>query len=123
MNHRSVVVIDDDEAYRELLATLLELHCGITDVQTYECAEDALEALSGAQAGPDLILLDYHMPAMDAVGFLSAMKEAGHAYPVVVISNAAGPREREQCEQVGCKAILQKPVNAEGIISALHQVL
>ena len=66
-----VLVVDDDEAPREVIARLLEsMGCEVTP------ASSAQEALSVFVSGTfDLNTLDYRMPGMDGMGFHKVLSQ------------------------------------------------
>lgn len=83
---RQVLVVDDDEAYRHVLSTMLQ---GI--------AGHVLEARNGAEAldilarnVPNLVLLDLRMPGIDGAQVLARIAEepAWRDLPVVVTTSA-----------------------------------
>jgi CheY-like chemotaxis protein len=120
-----VFAIDDDESYRALLELVLHTHCGVRDVRTFARGEQAVAALRALPpaARPRLVLLDFHMPGLDGLGVLRALAAAGLQLPVVVLSNAAGPQDREACLAAGARAFLAKPARVEDLAAALRAQL
>ena len=80
----AVLVVEDDEKTRELLARTLEKEDW--DVMQAGNGREALEQMS--QIKPDLILLDLMMPVMDGFDFLLAMRgnPAWKDIPVIVVT-------------------------------------
>jgi DNA-binding NarL/FixJ family response regulator len=60
-----VVIVDDQTAVREGLATMLDLLDDVTVVATAAGGEQALAAV--AEHHPDVVLMDLNMPGMDGV--------------------------------------------------------
>ena len=120
-----VFAVDDDDSYRELLELVLRTQCGVSEVRTFERGDAAVAALCALapQELPGLLLLDYHMPAVDGLGVLNALNAAGVQLPVVVLSNAAGPQERADCLAAGARACLSKPGRMEDLVILLRQQL
>ena len=101
-----------------LTAQLHELGCTCT------AAEDGVEALNTLQhnALPDVILMDCHMPNMDgweATRRIRRLAQDAHAtthtrlasqLPVVALTAATLPEERERCRAAGMNFFLSKPV-------------
>lgn len=82
---RSILIIEDDPQYRELLRKKLELENFEVTV-----AEDGDRGLSLITTGKpvDLILLDLLMPKMDGVTFLFNLKATPLSNtPVIIITN------------------------------------
>jgi EAL domain-containing protein (putative c-di-GMP-specific phosphodiesterase class I)/CheY-like chemotaxis protein len=86
-----VLVADDDKAYRDLLASIVELEPSLTLVGVAEDAEQAIR-LAG-QVSPDVVLLDVQMPER---GGVHATKEIRRACPQARIVALSGTRERRQ---------------------------
>lgn len=85
----TILVVDDDEAYRETISEFLaEQGYAVSCADNGRCAIDWIEA-NGA---PDLILLDLQMPVMDGLSFLKRRDEDENlrAIPVTVMSAATG---------------------------------
>jgi DNA-binding NarL/FixJ family response regulator len=120
----SVCIVDDDEAWLELLRLVLETRCGISEVETFTDGALAVRRLREHPAAPPrLLLLDYHMPRLNGPGVLAALREAGRRPPTAMISNAASPAEREACLRDGAFAFVQKPVRADELARALQDLL
>jgi CheY-like chemotaxis protein len=111
-----VLVIDDDPAIREVLATLLALE-GYPVVAAGSGVE-ALESLRGG-VRPCLILLDLRMPGMDGWALRAELQREPRLanIPVVVIS---GDRDAEQTARaLSANGFLLKPME---LMDLLHVV-
>lgn len=78
-----IVVIDDDDLFREFVAQNL-LDAGY-EVSTFADGPSALEALNG-DAAADLVLLDWKMPGMNGIEVLRHLREAPLAMPVIFLT-------------------------------------
>ena len=80
-----VLVVDDDPAIRELVATLLA-----DEGWAVRAAADGLAALAASGAWrPDLIVSDVAMPRLDGLGLLERLRQRGDRTPLVLISAGA----------------------------------
>lgn len=121
MANASVWVVDDDDSYRELLALVLQTHCGISAVRTFGRGEDALRELHAAEEDrrPAWMLLDFHLPGIDALGMLEDLRDAGLPVPAAVVSSGASAQERAACERAGAVTFIEKPGRLEDLVRAL----
>ncbi len=120
----SVCIVDDDEAYLELLRLVLEARCGVPAVEAFGRGEAAVQRVRAHPgAPPRLVLLDYHMPGMDGGAVLRTLQQQGNRVPVGMISNAATASEREACLRDGALAFVQKPARLEELARALQGLL
>jgi len=113
-----VLVVDDDAAIREVVATVLE-----DDGYRVDTASNGAEALSKAgQQRIDAVILDVTMPVMDGWVFLARWRArpAEHRAPVLVISSA---RDRRTALDRGAQAYLSKPFDLETLETTLAGVL
>ena len=115
---RRVLVVDDDEAIRDLLDDVLEL-------EGYESrtAEDGAAALQlAAEWTPDLIVLDLMMPKMDGWQFREAQRELPHLRDVPVLVVSASQRARDAYRELGASAVVAKPFDLEELISTIDRL-
>lgn len=80
----------------------------------YDCVEsnDPKEALDllGSESF-DLLLLDHHMPGMNSLEVMLAMKEEGISVPVVVVTSEKEDTLFGKCIDLGALDFLSKPVS------------
>jgi DNA-binding response OmpR family regulator len=102
-----ILVVDDDEGNRDLLARRLE-HEGYT-VETAVHGEDALAGLATESA--DLILLDVMMPGKSGYEVLEAIKRESRwrDIPVIMISALDELQSVVRCIEHGAEDYLPKP--------------
>jgi signal transduction histidine kinase/DNA-binding response OmpR family regulator len=103
---RRALVVDDQFINRTILERQLVPH-GIA-VNLCRSAREALALLS-TDAGFDVILTDHDMPEMDGLAFAAAVRAAGHALPIVMLSSNPAVA-RGAADGLGLSAILQKPL-------------
>jgi CheY-like chemotaxis protein len=105
---RRVLVVDDDDAIREVAQTSLELVAG----WEVDAASNGLDALDRAVADPpDAILLDVMMPSMDGPTTFARLQSDARTrhVPVVLLTAKVQPAERRRWEQLGVAGVLAKP--------------
>jgi CheY-like chemotaxis protein len=119
--HR-VLVVDDEESTRLLLARLLSKELKV-DVQLAGTCEQALK-LAGNYAY-DAILLDLLMPGIGGLGVLAAVRAASPnaATPVIVVSVVADQATIERCMAAGASAYHVKPVRRAELIATVKSQL
>jgi two-component system response regulator MprA len=115
---QSVLIVEDDEDTRVIVAQLLEHHGWEPHVAT-----DGLEALESLKrCRPSLIVLDVTMPRMDGVAFRNAQRQLEDerlaTVPVVVVSART---DASHCKQLlHAAAVLTKPFEADELVRAVR---
>ena len=110
-----VLVVDDDEGVRAVMATALE-----DDgwrVVTAENGRTALETLHRAR--PDAIILDLRMPVMDGLTFAQRYRDFPEPRaPLILISATVTP---SAVQATGAVTGLRKPVDLNVLLDTVRQ--
>jgi CheY-like chemotaxis protein len=116
MSH--ILVVDDDQSHRTLIAELLE-EMGYRTAQAAN-GREALDRLE--EALPAAVLLDLRMPVMSGWGLLEALKKMPRARDIPIIIISAYGFEWE-AELVGASGYVSKPVDLEKVRLTVQQIL
>jgi CheY-like chemotaxis protein len=105
---RRVLVVDDDDAIREVAQTALEL-IGGWQVDLAASGEEAVELCVADP--PDVVLLDVMMPVMDGPTTFAVLQADPRTreVPVVLLTAKVQPAERRRWEGLGVVGVLTKP--------------
>lgn len=105
----SILVVDDDEPSRQVMAGMLkEAGCR---VEVMAEGQSAIAAL--ATTGFDLVLMDVRMPGMDgleATRAIRALPGLARTLPIIAVSASAFQQDREACANAGMDGFLSKPI-------------
>ncbi len=117
---RQILVVDDNATNRDILKRQVERATAIVTL-----AGSGKEALGLLAFGTrfDLMILDYHMPAMDGRELaLRIRKQFGVATPPLVMLSSLGDRGTDIAD-AGFAAVLSKPVRPAELLIALERAL
>lgn len=114
MTH-TLLLIDDDEISRELIAALLA-PLGVNSILA-ESGEAALEHLRHGSASPSGILLDAQLPGIHGTALIAALRAHSTA-PILLISASEVAAELRSAAD----AFLLKPVEPEQILATLQSL-
>ena len=115
MQSKSIVVVEDDKAIREVIQQVLELS-GYR-VFTASNGKEGVELLKKTEK-PGVVLLDLMMPVMDGYEFLANQKKDAQisGVPVVVLS-ASGVAEKP----AGAQGYYQKPIELGDLLKVAQE--
>ena len=105
MASRRVLIVDDEEGIRSVLADLFqELGYDAT------LAEDGKSGLKAALAGTyDLVMLDLSLPGLDGLDVLRSLKEDRPEVPVIMITAYASMQSAVEALKLGAYDYITKP--------------
>src|SRR5687767_5365519 len=92
---------------------------------TVEVVSDPTVAIEAMTAfGPDLVMLDWMMPAMDGPTLFKQMKlrPETSSLPVVFITAKASPRELEELMAMGAAGAISKPFSPRDLPDQLRAI-
>lgn len=112
--NKSIVVVDDDDAVRDSLKTLLELQS--FSVETFETCQDFLD--SGLKDAVCLVL-DIHLPGMSGLDLMEAMKREKRTLPTILVTARYDNAIRDRAKALGAVALLEKPIDFKGLMAAI----
>jgi len=118
MAMRTILVVDDNAVSRELMRAILK-----GPDRTIVEAGDGREALDKiAEAPPDLVLLDVHMPVLDGFSVLRELRADPRfrSLRVIAVTANAMQGEREKALDAGFDGYVTKPVSAVEIRKLLE---
>ena len=113
-----VVLVEDNEVFREALELLLGLRDDIAVVASVPDGTDA--AAAAAEFTPDVVLMDYRLPGLDGVQATRAVREAAPRTAVVCLTASANLRERDALIEAGAVDCLRKDQGLEAIVEAIR---
>ena len=116
-----LLVVEDDEATRELLKHVLS-GAGHS-VRTADDGRAGLDAV--AKEHPELIVLDIMLPEIHGFSVCHAVKSdpATKGVKVLMLSAKAFAADRRQAEEAGADGFLSKPVNPNELLQAIRNLL
>jgi CheY-like chemotaxis protein len=116
-----LLVVEDDLAIRDLVATFLR-----RSGHTVAVAVDGIQALTIVRvARPDLIVLDMGLPKLNGwqtAQRLRARQETA-SIPIVALTAYALEEDRKRAIDVGCDAFVAKPIDFNVLITTIDRLL
>ncbi len=116
-----IMLVDDHTLFRRGLKALLSGEPSFTVVGE---AGDAGEALrSVAELRPDVVLLDNHMPGVNGVDAIGAIREAAPAARVIVLTVSEDEEDLTRALTAGAAGYLLKTVESEVLADSIRRAL
>jgi DNA-binding NarL/FixJ family response regulator len=117
----SVLICDDVEAIRGLLAELIDSHDGLRVAGSAENGEEAIAEAQRLQ--PDVILLDLSMPVLTGLDALPEIKLAAPRAKVIVLSGFAAEMIAADALAHGADRFLEKGAHPDVITAAIEEAV
>ena len=114
-----VVLVEDNDVFREALELLLGLRSEIRVAATVADGLDAARVVAEVQ--PDVVLMDYRLPGLDGVQATRAVREAYPDVAVVCLTASANFREVDALYAAGAVACLSKDQELDEIVDAIRR--
>jgi len=119
----TVLVVDDHQPNLVLVEKILT-KAGVSNVHTTGEPNDVVRLYRSVR--PDLVILDLHMPGMDGVEVMQAMRDAtpdGEFVPVIVLTADATTKARDRVLSAGANDFLTKPVDRTEVVLRVRNLL
>ena len=113
-----VVLVEDNQVFREALVLLLSLQDDIEVVAAVDNGSDAAAVCVAQQ--PDVVVLDYRLPGLDGLQAANAVREAAPESRVVFLTASLSPSESRELYEAGAVACLTKDSELDAIIGAIR---
>ena len=109
MYKTSVLVVEDDRAIRNLIATALNA-AGSFLVSTADTGKSAVTQI--ASRNPDIIILDLGLPDIDGMDVIQKVRTWSN-HPIIVVSARTEDRDKIEALDAGADDYLTKPFSVE----------
>jgi DNA-binding NarL/FixJ family response regulator len=114
-----ILLVEDNEVFREALELLLGLRSDIDVVASVGDGTGAVPAC--LEHRPEVVLMDFRLPGIDGVQATAAVRQACPRATVVCLTASASGREVEALYEAGAVACLRKDQELEEIVGAIHR--
>ena len=119
MKSKRILVVDDQESMRDMLADLLDM-MGYESC-TVESASEALEKLIGSEI--DLVITDLNMPEMDGMELMKRIKELEPDLPVIVITGYGTFQTEKKVLSSGAYGYIPNPCTIHRVQDTVNAAL
>ena len=114
-----VLVVDDEEGIRDLLAKTLQLAEYDVDL-----AEDGRAALERLRMTPyDLLITDLRMPGVDGLTVIREARRLKSDLPVIIITGYSTEATAIEAIDIGVQGYLTKPFRIPRVLNAAARAL
>lgn len=122
ITHSCILIVDDESLNIEVARQHLEF-AGYRNLISTDHAGQALPLIGIHR--PDVVLLDIHMPEINGLEILAALrsdKELART-PVIILTGSSDPETKLTALKAGATDLLQKPVHNGELLARLGNVL
>ncbi len=118
MNKPLILVVEDDAAVRNLIATTLETQ----DYRFHTAQTGAQAVMEAVSQNPDIMLLDLGLPDIDGVEIIKKIRTWSNM-PIIVISARSEDSDKIEALDAGADDYLTKPFSVEELLARLRVTL
>src|SRR5215218_7248744 len=121
---RKILVVEDNDMNMQLVEFLLE-EGGYVIVKAAS-GEEALAITRDSENGaPDLILMDIHLPGMDGLSVVRAMKGDARTsrIPILALTAHAMRGDRDRFLEAGCDGYISKPIDVKTFVESIERYI
>ncbi|MBS0198684.1 MAG: response regulator [Planctomycetes bacterium] len=115
-----VLLVDDSKVMRNVEKGILA-KLGLTDVEEAGNGAEALTKVESYQ--PELILLDWNMPVMDGLTFLTTIRGQGNKTPVIMVTTEAEKTRVLDAIKAGVNNYCIKPFTPETLSKCIEKTV
>ncbi len=116
---KKVLIIDDEEDIREILAEFCEILGVVPIIATN--GNEALQLFEREDV--NLIISDIKMPDMDGFEFVNKIREKNKNIPIAICSGFIDEKNKKRIFQCGANYYLEKPFKLEQIKEIISNIL
>lgn len=119
---RRVLIADDDESVRQMLAAFFEATYAARGIVVETVADGAAAIDAVRRTTPALVLLDIEMPGVDGVTAFRAIRDMHPRLPVIMVTGNESRSTAAELTALGVFSYMPKPVRLvylEHIVGAL----
>jgi len=119
--HRTILVVDDHAAHRQLLELVLGAHH--YQVVSARDGHDALTYLQSTT--PDALILDVTMPHMSGFDVARKLRRVARLkhVPILFVTSQTRADTQQQADEVGAAAVIQKPISGTDLDRRLRTII
>ena len=127
MNHAShaapvrILVVDDHTLFRRGLTALLSRDPALNVVG--DAADAGQAQRRAAELQPDLILLDNHLPGVNGVDALPALRQAAPGARIVMLTVSEDETDLAAALRGGACGYLLKTIEGDALVGAIHRAM
>ena len=114
-----IFVIDDDEAVRDSIKILLEVH----GFKVEDFASTGEFAKGYRKPPRGCLILDQHLPLTTGLDFLKSPAGRELDIPVILITGQGDPKIEQRARDAGVAEYLQKPIVRNLLLTTVERVL
>jgi DNA-binding NarL/FixJ family response regulator len=114
-----VLLVEDNDVFRQALILLLELQEGIDVVGAVPEGTAAVQACR--EHAPDVAVMDFRLPGMDGVEATAAVRRECPDVSVIALTASASERELDALREAGAVATLRKDQPLDEIVAAIRE--
>lgn len=115
----TVLIVDDEEAFRYMLSSLLS-GAGYS----VDTADDGVAAINAVQTKLfDAVLCDVKMPKVDGIEVLKFVKSTFPGIEVVMLTGAADVKLAVECMKIGAYDYITKPTTSDDLLTTIERAL
>jgi CheY-like chemotaxis protein len=124
MSERNILVVEDNDMNMQLVEFLLE-EGGYRIVKATSGEEALAITREGDGRAPDLILMDIHLPGMDGLSVVRAIKsdERTARIPILALTAHAMRGDKDRFLEAGCDGYISKPIDVKTFIASIERYL
>lgn len=116
-----LLVVDDHTLFRRGLIALLARHPSVRVVG--EAGDSGAALRLAAELGPDLVLLDNHLPGVRGVDALPALREAAPGARVLMLTVSEDEADLGHALRRGAQGYVLKTIDGDALVSAIERCM
>lgn len=121
MNSCRIFLLDDHHVFLDGLSGIISSREGLEVVQTFDRAEQLLEALK--KDIPDLVISDISLPGMDGLEMAKQIRKRYPDLKIMLLSMHTHPKYVKPAVEAGVHGYIAKDSTAEEVIDAIHTIM